>query len=162
MIGKIEAAYSARGEDPPFGLNASSLEVLQKHLAVKRIVRYHYRSCKVSGKGDFGRAFLLVSFCAYNYGINGLLFLGALFACQSHHSSISSVLSIIISTCMPVALFTLACFILTVPQFSDAERQHSQCIFTATKRCEISRCSGAEVNDRNKDVPLFKNVLTPE
>ena len=33
LAGKIEAYYAARGEDAPFGLMASSTDVLRKHLA---------------------------------------------------------------------------------------------------------------------------------
>ena len=33
LVGKIEAHYAAKGEDPPFGLPAASVEVLRKHLA---------------------------------------------------------------------------------------------------------------------------------
>jgi len=32
LVGKIEAHYATKGEDPPFGLPGASLEVLRKHL----------------------------------------------------------------------------------------------------------------------------------
>ena len=31
LVGKIQAHYAAKGEDPPFGLPAASIETLRKH-----------------------------------------------------------------------------------------------------------------------------------
>lgn len=154
MIGKIEAAYSARGEDPPFGLNASSLEVLQKHLAVKR--SQDSKEIETIGR-NMRTSFECVPVCRLSV-LN-------LWVCKLfHHASTCSVellLSCYVCTSLRSTHMVRTRALLTARACLDAEGQHDKCVVSAAKRSEISRCSWAEINSWNF-VLFFYRVAVPD